>query len=375
MRAAPLLAVLVLSLLSTSQSRASDAAGGLELIIAEFADQIKVWTKEAGANELSFGGIQDPADANAGPHLTELLVRQLKGTGIAIKLKARYALFGEYYAASNREQVSIEFFVRDTERDNQKVKLFDKLFVTDPDVVALLIAPTGSRPETEPTEEESDGASTEQSSNKTEFVTAKFAGNVIYPEGNEAFGLELLIKDGNQYQPISPVDEEGYAFVDLPLGAIYAIRVHNNTEDAVAVQLLIDGTSSFEYCQKRKQGPNGVDQPGYTHFIVKPNSQGFIKGWYVTESRAYEFLVGEHGGLENTDVSHEVRKQAASSRIGTITAMFYNARPVQSDDQGRSRSFIPKKTMVGEEIETNYSLVRYTWDDTYRSVVSVRYSK
>jgi hypothetical protein len=150
------------------------------------------------------------------------------------------------------------------------------------------------------------------------------------------------------------------------------VRLINDSNQEMAVQLKIDGLSMYAFSELRiLEGPRQGD-PRYTAVIIAPHKSVVIPGWHVTNDKSDKFLVMEYaksaaGGLNHT------------ANVGTITASFQaswpEGEPAPKDEPGRTRGpGSGDATGFGPRIDTKYQEVKRNMG-VIRDVISVRYTK
>ncbi len=71
----------------------------------------------------------------------------------------------------------------------------------------------------------------------------------------------------------------------------YAIELENRSKNSYAVEVLIDGISSFALCEDRIKDASGRFNPAYQYWIVKRGSKVTIPGWFKNLSKVSAFQV------------------------------------------------------------------------------------
>ncbi len=113
------------------------------------------------------------------------------------------------------------------------------------------------------------------------------------------------------------------AFVPLQRDDVFAIRLINDNDYAVAAVLSIDGLNVFSFSENKN----------YTHFIIKPNEQLTVPGWHRTNQKSDEFLITELA----KGAAAELKSKAP---VGTITVLFQEVQLSfgEGDAAGRGNS-------------------------------------
>jgi len=140
-------------------------------------------------------------------------------------------------------------------------------------------------------------------------------------DANSPYQIEIRTRDqeGKFKVPqkitiVKDVSGAQFAFVDLPLGTVFAVRVLNAQKDHdIGAQVLLDGINSFELSEVADFKEHG------TWYIPK-NEAGSIRGWFVNEKLTRSFETSSIAdGLITT------LKQTNLSRVGTINVSFVPA--------------------------------------------------
>ena len=136
--------------------------------------------------------------------------------------------------------------------------------------------------------------------------------SIMAADADSEFQLEVLVKKNGRLTPLALEDFTGQPFAPLASGNVYAVRLINNSDHDVSVELMIDGLNTLRFSrdeQFRKQG----------RWIVAASSSGTVEGWHDSGRAVHEFLI--------TPVpdSRIAELQAPTGDIGIITASFYYA--------------------------------------------------
>ncbi|MFG0296268.1 MAG: hypothetical protein ACF8PG_10210 [Maioricimonas sp. JB045] len=137
--------------------------------------------------------------------------------------------------------------------------------------------------------------------------------NVISASSSSQFHVEVLVapQEGAPFQPIAIETRGGFPFVPLAEGNLYAVRVHNNSQFDVGVELLLDGVNSLHFADNPDISKTGK-------WVIAAGTTGTIQGWFVNASTVDSFLI--------TSVPDGVASKIGSpQRIGNITAAFFPA--------------------------------------------------
>ncbi|QDT66571.1 hypothetical protein [Calycomorphotria hydatis] len=187
-------------------------------------------------------------------------------------------------------------------------------------------------------------------------------GNVVRAKRGGAFGIELLVND----RPVTPqVGGDGFAFVRFNEKDEYKVRLYNNSNYRVGVELLIDGVDRGWFSQAE-----GALR------VIQPRSTSVVNGWKLDSRQAAAFEVVP----AQNSVAASLNRTGS---IGTVHANFY--RFYNSEEEKREafdmimRAFSKIDTKFGtgrgRTIPAPTVTVRGVKGDTLRGAVSVRYRK
>ena len=109
-------------------------------------------------------------------------------------------------------------------------------------------------------------------------------GTRVIPSAKSPFAIEILVKPNVSAAaaPRTPRFEKNEAFVDIPRGELYEVKLYNYSDHEAAVALEIDGLNVFTFSEVR--GTNGA--PRYGHYIVPPHKDTVIRGWHIAPQDA-----------------------------------------------------------------------------------------
>ena len=129
---------------------------------------------------------------------------------------------------------------------------------------------------------------------------------VLSARADSQYAMEILVRDGDTYTARTLTNNKGQPFVDLPVEAIYAVRLINRSSIRAAVELRVDGVNSFEF-----------SDTGSSFWIIEPNSAVEIRGWHRTNVSTTEFRV-----VEKFEDGAAFKVKLSSKSTGLITAAF-----------------------------------------------------
>src|SRR5262249_15377668 len=107
-----------------------------------------------------------------------------------------------------------------------------------------------------------------------------------------------------------PIAGNGFAYVPLGVGDIFAVRLVNDSDHDAAVRLTLDGLSLFAFS----------DHPSYRYVIVLSKGSALIKGWHRNNERSEEFRLTRYA-----DGAGARKLRPPTDEVGTITAVFHAA--------------------------------------------------
>ncbi|MEM1224920.1 MAG: hypothetical protein AAGJ40_04455 [Planctomycetota bacterium] len=241
-----------------------------------------------------------------------------------------------------------------------------------------------------------DASEAENLANKIDIVSQKLTTAIENPDvsvdedagrvsasDDSPYSIELLICDGVNFPPTksdyladatrlqkktftTPGGDQGYAIADLRPGEFYAIRVHNQSDRDVAVKILVDGLSTFEFSDV-------LAYKRTDHWIISAGKTGTVYGWHRTNDYSDSFEIAH---LPNTAVGKSGR---STSHVGMIQAVFFQAwsenETPPAGELVRGAALDALGTKQGTEIKTSYREVRRFTSKTPIASISVRYAK
>jgi hypothetical protein len=331
--------------------------------------------------EIAVGQFTGPAryPTSAGPAIAQMLAEELQKLGFTVKKVAPFGIKGEYQVtevpgeepAGRREApgpkvlaIQLKGIVED---DLGKVLTdftFKHTVKGEAAFVSLLGTPVSLPPEDSP--EKRDTRLRESLREPKTFIS----GSRVSASADGRLAIEVLVN--GQPRALKKEDRLAYLSDRIKRGETYAVRLINDTEQEMAVQLSIDGLSVFQFSELRhKEGPK-MGQPLYSSVIVGPHKNVLIRGWHRTNERSDELLVTEYAKTAAASVLQP-------ANIGTITATFRAAWPRDqappADEPSRPKgSTSGDGTGFGKSFDQKFKELQRTIG-VIRSSVSVRYTK
>ena len=216
---------------------------------------------------------------------------------------------------------------------------------------------------------------------KQELLKQAFARSSVHVSSNgfrastdalSPYQVEIRTKDSNGEfkvsQPIKIVkDASGndFAFVDLALGTVFAVRVLNAQGDHdVGVRVLLDGISSFELSEIEQYKQRDC-------WYVPKNVAGMIKGWFVNEKLTKSFETSTLAEGLITEL-----KRSDLSSVGTITVSFFPAWAGDAEPPVVEKSVTTKAIKSGKDVPNQVKIVDdIQFGKTLLSSITIRYER
>lgn len=345
--------------------------------MGELAKGIKGFLDTHNSEAIAMGQFTGPANfpTSAGPGLVQVLTEELQKLNVTVKTRAAMGLKGEYrlteIPAENMDDARLgkkvlALKIQAAIEDSFGNSLLDVDFqrtIRGADGVAGMIGLTASL-DPSGTEIERDRELRKQLTDPKPSIKS----SIIRSRPDSPCGIELIVND----QPRVAAEKEGLAYVGITRGETYGVRVFNDSDQEMAVQLRIDGLSMYCFSEVRyTEGPR-KGEPRYTTVIVAPRKTVTIHGWHVNNEKTDKFMVMEYAKSAAGSLNH-------IANLGTITASFQaswpEGEPAPKDEPGRSRGAgSGDATGFGPRIDQNFQEVKRNMG-VIREVISVRYSK
>lgn len=384
------LAVLFLALaLNTFASQETLAQNkDLDQVCDELAEGIQQFLTDKDSCRV--GAFQGPPVTGAGLAISSRLKAKLEAKKVKLgKRIATYEVRGSY--RQHKERGKVRYKIKASLIDGatgDEVQEFPAVAVQDTSDVAKLAGTTfdttvvGSKrivaEQTSATEQEPVQQEAVSPKERVEQITTSIEkpsvhiqnGTVISASPNSPYRIEIWKKSakGGKYQPCQVVDEEGYAFVEIGIGEVYAVKLINESAYASGVELSIDGLSAFEFCSVESYRETNK------HYLPENYGKGWlIRGWWTERERVDEFEVADFPDSEAGKLAAKLGR--ATSKMGTITASFYAAwdkgQPQPPIETSKSRGGTKRGANVSQESRT----VEPVFGESLLAQVTVRYEK
>jgi hypothetical protein len=332
----PMLGIALAVLLAPVAARAATLQESMDTVAAQLGKQLR----KAGAQRVLVT-LDGPANDGASKLMRQTFVDALQSkAGVEVtKLKPDFKLAMEYSRSDRSNEYAMSIRLKDS--GNVSVGTFNTNFQFD-DVVdratvegstfdASVSSNGGSQAATKSAIEGGLAAPPDVAlapDNATAGALANAAGaapavgptsgNVVSPGPRSRFRIEILVAPGRNgdYVPRLVEKVDGFAFTDLAIGEVYAVKIYNDAPHAVAVDLAIDGGNMWTTSGIPAWKANGK-------FLVDPGSSTVIKGFHfgtaANPSLYREFTV--------VDVPDSLAAELGSdqSAIGQVSAQFFAA--------------------------------------------------
>jgi hypothetical protein len=356
-----------LSLLSGGTAQAADQFSNMKEAMAALAKDIKKQMASKAAESIAIKTFDGPAGASGSSGIAKALEEQLKALDVKTGgSQGAWSVGGDFLVDKNEAtgmlDVTIESELKD-HRGKRAGTLITPIITNDSDTLTLF-GVTATLPTSVP-----EGAKNTDGSPKTlpearadatlaaidnPKVTVEKA--LVKAAPASPYAVEILING----QPIAPAIDGGVAFVDIPKGAQYEIRLINNSDLPAGVMLTIDGINSLVF--SKTFAPVGK-------WVILPGKPGVISGWLADPP-------AKTAGFKVMDYGESVAAQSAATKdIGTITAVFCAAfEPGKLPEAERKGTRGQLATGLGAPVEQRVTPVSFEFG-LDRAAVSIRYAK
>lgn len=303
---------------------------------------------------------------SAGPRVQQVLAAELEKLNITIDPDDfRFEIKGDYQSVTDKKTgllgVKLVGRLIDSDTGEPLAEKPTGRFVFGKETVPTMLGLNVKSKPNADAREISNAAKKALESPNVHIKTKKLSLSATSP-----FSIQVLVQQGSSYvaRDITP-DRKGRPFVELNGTEIYAVRLINNSLHTAAVDLRVDGVSSFAF-----------SDTGSEFWIIDPGKQVDIKGWHRSNAKTTEFKVVDDFA-ESAAAKLNLKPSAST---GLITVAFRAAwkpsdRPPSDEIQladlgGRQRS----ATGFGDNVEFKTRQVNLVIGQL-REVISVRYSR
>jgi hypothetical protein len=329
--------------------------------LAELSKNVAKFLKGRDEDTLSVGAFTGPnrSRCSAGPGIEKILIEELQKCGLRVKSGAKLEIKGDYLDVTDKDSQLLSLRIDASIRDRQGDTVFAfKAMIDDRNVLAQILGMNkpdlgaGLTPEKE----------SELLRTRLENPSVGLVGTRVQADRQSPYGLEILVRAGDRYQPRKATDADGLAFVQLGRGEVFAIKLLNDSDCDAAVELSLDGLSMFAFS----------DNKNYRHVIIPRKSSAVIQGWHRTNQLSSTFVITEYVKSAAAELL------ANPDQVGTITATFAAAWDPKDgppkDESSKFRDPFNPAVGRGEPVKTPYKEVTRE-HGRVRDVISVRYRK
>lgn len=336
----------------------------------KLAVQVQRQMAKADASSVQLGRPDGPPGDAAMLRMQQALTDALTARGINVSARATFKLSTEYLRDPNSNKYSMNVRLKDA--SGQTIGSLPANFefqLTDPADQAVLAGAT-----VEPATDPVTGAAQPATIERIGQALAKEGGaTVAGPDKSlvgalpkSKFHIELLVKPKNvagEYLPrIAEIDPLGRAFCGLKAGEVYAVRIVNDADHAVAVDLSIDGINVWRLSNNPVWRRHGK-------LHVPARDTVTLYGWHLEGN--------DYGEFEVVDLPQGIaaRLGGAPDRVGQVTALFYAAWSEGDAPIVEPIGAAGPKTDVGRRTRRDTETVRCFFGTSLLGAVTVRYAR
>lgn len=370
----------LLALAVVASAWPAGAQEGLRPDLSDISKAVAAVVKKEGQSAVSLGpftGRYVPASAGAG--IKKVLAEELVMQGIAINEKSTLEVSGRYIPlgdqqdfAQSKEILGLQISVTISDAQGTPLAIIDKGLkaqlektVDDRAVVAQVLGVTqpdegGNRTQ------ERQGRDLKK---RIDQPAVTIMGSRVKADRQGRYAIEVHVLRDGKYMPLTPTDQDGFAFALLEKTDVFAINLINESDFETAFELTVDGLSNFAFFEKK----------GYRHLIVRPRSSYLLKGWQRNLQTSDEFVI--------TDYAKGAVKELGASPdgVGTITVAFSAAWDPQWDPKDPDKSKLSRRppdesasrdTAAGRRNQISTPVVEIPREiGRVRDIISIRYKK
>ena len=339
-----------------------EGSTNLQLELAIVAKDVARFLKGRGEDSIAIGQFTGPPQlaATSGPGIIHVLTQELKKQKIEVKRRAKLGIKGEYRdvldAKSNQLAAEIKGDIVD--RSGEVLLSFSRGIFGDATLSSMFGATVQLTPDA------TVKARDQELINSLDNPRVTIRKHSIRTAPGSPYALQILVKQGDDYEPLKPQDKEDLAFVSLKRDQQYAVRLINDSKHDAGVTLTIDGLNAFTFSENQ----------GYTQFVIPAGTTGLIEGWHRTNDVSDAFQVTEYAKSAAAELNQ------AGGSLGTITASFSAAwetdQAVPADEPPSPNQFsrAADATGRGPKVDAGFNEVARQFG-VIRGAVSVRYTR
>jgi hypothetical protein len=350
----------------------------MKTAMTALAQDISKQMTQRGVGSIAVREFSGPAGASTSSRIAQALTEQLNALTPKVDTTTAagsWSVKGEFSVDKNANTGNAEIFIESTLKDprGRSASTLITPIITNESETLTMFGVTATLPTTVPAgTTNADGSpKTVQEARTDATLAAIDAPKVTLAKSIESalaltlvkaapaspYAVEILING----QPIAPAVDGGAAFVTIPKGAEYEIRLINNSGKPAGVNLTIDGISSLVFSPRFK---------AVGRWAVLPGAPNIIKGWLFDDRPSRRFKVMDYG--------ESVAAQfAATKDIGTITAVFCEAfepGKLPPEQQKLLATRDQLATGLGAEVNIGVKPVSFQFGADL-AAISIRYAK
>lgn len=318
---------------AAEESRLDDALKSMSEEIAKY-----ITSDSETQNRIMVGTFSGPGTSSAGPRISKgikeyLEATEVNGAKVSIAQLGGYSVTGDYASGqrSGTFIVRIDAKIKDAQGNNvhqltERVvtSLEDGLKIMGTTVNVSQANDNDDPPAAEAVKDDAekpeldDKKIAEKIQSSLDHPSIHHSENVLFASKSSPYGIELLIKKGEGYDPVTPdagTLATGFGLVDLESDQAFAIRLHNKTGRKVGVALTMDGINIFAFSKYKPWRDLGK-------LVIRPG-EAIVKGWHEEGNVSREFIITNYG-------DSAAARFGATEGVGTLTATFYEILPTRA---------------------------------------------
>jgi hypothetical protein len=348
------------------EARFSNMKSAMEALAKDISKQMT----QRGVDNLAIREFSGPSGASASSRIAQALTEQLSALTPKVNTTTSpgsWSVAGNFSVDKNEANGNAEIFIESTLKDPKgrtSATLITPIITNESETLTMFGVTATLPTSVPPGATNVDGSPKTVAEARADATLAAIDSPKVAIEKAlvkaapaSPFAVELLING----QPVPPVVEGGAAFVNIPKGAEYEIRLVNNSGKPAGVTLTIDGISSLSFSPRFK---------AIGKWVVLPGAPNIIKGWLFDDKPARRFKVMDYG--------ESAAAQFASTKdIGTITAVFCEAfepGKLPPEQQKLLATRDQLATGLGAEVDFRAKPVSFQFGADV-TAISIRYAK